>query len=104
MAVRLVAGRRQASHQFPARYGPANGWSQAAAIAAAVRRASAMIVSIGLTPEAVGKALASPIHTPLVSWSWPQGSATLVAGAPPSLQLPIWWAVKIAYSRGASEC
>jgi hypothetical protein len=40
----------------------------AAAIARAVRRASAMIVSIGLVPEALGNALASPIHTPGVSW------------------------------------
>ncbi len=41
--------------------------AQAAAIAPAVRRASAMIVIIGLVPEAVGKALASPIQTPGVS-------------------------------------
>ncbi len=39
----------------------------AAAIAPAVRCARAMIVTIGLTPEAVGNALASPIHTPGVS-------------------------------------
>ena len=37
------------------------------AIASAVRWASAMIVIIGLTPEDVGKALPSPIHTPLTS-------------------------------------
>ena len=36
-------------------------------IASPVRRARAMIVIIGLVPELVGKALASPIHTPGVS-------------------------------------
>ena len=39
-----------------------------------------MIVIIGLVPEGVGKALASPIQTPLVSCSSPRGSATEVCG------------------------
>jgi hypothetical protein len=63
-----------------------------------------MIVAIGLTPEAVGKALASPIQMPLVSWSSPSGLATLVAGSCPIRQLPIWCALKMPNSRGASEC
>ena len=67
------------------------------------RSASAMIVIIGLVPEAVGKALASPIQTPGVSWSSPHGLATEVAGSAPIRQLPIWWAEKTACSCGASE-
>ena len=73
----------------------------AAAIACAVRRASAMIVSIGLVPEALGKALASPTQTPGVSWSSPRGLATEVCGSAPIRQLPIWWAEKSRKSRGA---
>ena len=73
------------------------------AIASAVRWASAMIVIIGLTPDEVGKALASPIHTPLMSCSSPHGPATLSSGSVPMRQVPIWWAEKIACSRGASE-
>src|SRR3712207_3463977 len=38
--------------------------SAAAAMAPAVRRASAMIVTIGFVPEGVGNALPSPIQTP----------------------------------------
>jgi hypothetical protein len=41
------------------------------AIACAVRRARAMIVIIGFVPDALGKALASPIQTPGVSCSSP---------------------------------
>ena len=66
--------------------------SAAAAIASAVRCASAMIVIIGFVPEEVGKALASPIQTPVVSCSSPQGPATLVCGSFPIRQVPIWWA------------
>ena len=44
---------------------------------AAVRRASAMQVTIGFTPSAVGNALVSSIHTPGVSCSSPVGPATL---------------------------
>ena len=63
-----------------------DGQLQAARIAPAVRRASAMIVIIGLVPEAVGKALASPIQTPGVSCSSPHGLATDVSrvGAHPA--------------------
>ena len=64
----------------------------AATIASAVRWASAMIVIIGLVPEEVGKALASPIHTPGVSCSSPHGSATLVGGSVPMRHVPIWCA------------
>ena len=64
----------------------------AAAIAWALRWASAMIVIMGLVPVAVGNALASPIQTPATSWSWPQGSATVVRGSRPIRQVPIWWA------------
>ena len=39
-----------------------------------------MIVIIGLVPDEVGNALASPIHTPGVSCSSPYGFATLVCG------------------------
>ena len=48
-----------------------------------------MIVAIGLVPDADGKALASPIQTPGVSWSCPQGLATDVRGSGPILHLPI---------------
>ena len=53
-----------------------------------------MIVIIGFVPEAVGNALPSPIQTPFVSWSWPQGSATLECGSLPIRHVPIWWAQK----------
>ena len=53
-----------------------------------------MIVIIGFVPEEVGKALPSPIQTPLVSCSSPRGSATEVFGSGPIRQLPIWWALK----------
>ena len=62
-----------------------------------------MIVIIGFVPDDVGNALASPIQTPLVSCNSPHGPATLVAGSVPIRQLPIWWAEKIACSRGASD-
>ena len=39
-----------------------------------------MTVTIGLVPDAVGNALASPIQTPFVSCSSPHGFATLVCG------------------------
>lgn len=52
-----------------------------AAIASAVRCASAIVVSIGFVPLAVGKAEASPIQTPGVSWSSPKGPATDVFGS-----------------------
>ena len=55
----------------------------------AVRRASDMTVNIGFVPLAVGKALASPIHTPGVWCSSPHGLATDVAGSAPIRQLPI---------------
>ena len=77
---------------------PSRGWrlpSAArgrAAIASAVRWASAMIVIIGLVPEAVGNALASPIHTPGVSCSSPYGFGHAVCGSVPIRQVPIWWA------------
>ena len=54
-----------------------------------------MIVAIGFVPEALGNALASPIQTPGVSWSSPQGLATEVAGSRPIRQLPIWCAEKV---------
>jgi hypothetical protein len=73
-----VARKRWRTQAPPSRYSApltddfpaapsAEAVAQAAAIAPAVRRARAMIVIIGLVPEAVGKALASPIHTPGVS-------------------------------------
>ena len=65
--------RSRCARPPPVRPRPPSIRPQAAAIASAVRRASAMIVIIGLAPEAVGKALASPIHTPVVSWSSPHG-------------------------------
>ena len=71
------------------------------ALTAAVRRAKAMIVSIGFVPDAVGKALASPIQTPGASWSSPHGSATELDGSRPMRQVPIWWAEKSRNSRGA---
>ncbi len=52
-----------------------------------------MIETIGLVPEEVGKALPSPIQTPLVSCSSPQGPATEVSGSSPIRQVPIWWAL-----------
>src|SRR5207302_3717957 len=54
-----------------------------AAIASAVRCASAMIETIGFVPLGVGNALASPIHTPRTSWSSPHGFATEVCGLLP---------------------
>ena len=51
-----------------------------------------MIVIIGLVPEEVGKALASPIQTPGVSCSSPQGPATLVPASVPMRHVPIWCA------------
>src|SRR4051794_17573102 len=99
----VVRLEREAREAFEALVRGAKGLRHEAAIACAVLWASAMIVTIGLTPEAVGKALASPIHTPGVSWSSPIGFATLVSGSRPIRQLPIWWAVKIPNSRGASE-
>ena len=80
------------------------------AIACAVRWARAITVTIGLTPEVVGNALASPIHTPGVSCSSPHGLATLVAGSAPIRHEPIWWAANsrqppaAAGSPGASRC
>ena len=59
-----------------------------------------MIVAIGLVPDAVGNADASPIQTPGVSWSSPQGLATEVAGSRPMRHVPIWCAEKVTYSRG----
>jgi DNA-binding PucR family transcriptional regulator len=44
-----------------------------------VRWAIAIVEIIGFTPVAVGNALASPIQTPGVSWSSPEGFATEVA-------------------------
>ena len=48
-----------------------------------------MIEIIGFVPEDVGNALPSPIHTPLVSCSWPQGSATLDLASLPIRHVPI---------------
>jgi hypothetical protein len=59
----------------------------------AVRRASAMQVSIGFDPTAVGNAEVSPTHTPGVSWSCPSGSATLAPATVPIRAVPIWWAL-----------
>ena len=53
-----------------------------------------MVEIIGLTPLAVGSALASPMWTPGVSCSSPHGFATEVAGSSPMRQLLIWWAEK----------
>ena len=53
-----------------------------------------MIEIIGLVPDEVGKALPSPIQTPLVSCSSPHGPATDVCGSAPIRQVPIWWALK----------
>ena len=52
-----------------------------------------MIETIGLVPDEVGKALPSPIQTPLASCSSPKGPATEVAGSSPIRQVPIWWAL-----------
>ena len=65
------------------------GQAQPARIACAVRRASDITVNIGFVPDAVGNALASPIQTPGVSCSSPQGPATDVCGSEPIRQLPI---------------
>ena len=55
----------------------------APAIRAAVRWASAISDSIGLTPGAVGRAEASVTHRPRTPWTWPSGSATLDRGSVP---------------------
>ena len=60
----------------------------AAATACALRWASAIIVIIGLVPEAVGNPLPSPIHAPLTSCNSPHGSATLVRGRCPFGRFP----------------
>ena len=54
-----------------------------------------MIVIIGLVPEGVGNAEASPIQTPGVSCSSPLGLATLVCGSRPMRHEPIWWAANM---------
>ena len=59
-------------------------------MASAVRWASAMIVSIGFVPLAVGKAEPSPIHTPGVSWSSPNGPGDRRLGSVPMRALPMW--------------
>jgi hypothetical protein len=59
-------------------------------MASAVRWASAMIEIIGFVPLDVGNALPSPIQTPGVSCSSPQGLATDVCGSAPIRQVPIW--------------
>jgi hypothetical protein len=62
------------------------------AIVSAVRCAIAIVEIIGLTPVAVGSALASPMYTPRVSCSSAHGFATDLAGSVPMRQLLIWWA------------
>lgn len=69
-------------------------------IFAAVRRARAMIDSIGLTPEQLGIPLESAIQTPVVSCSSPFGFATDVCGSLPSCALHIWWALKTGVPPG----
>ena len=58
-------------------------------ISPAVRCASDMIEIIGFTPGAVGKAEASPIHTPETSCSSPRPSATDEVGSDPIRHDPI---------------
>ena len=65
-----------------------------------MRRASAIVVIIGFTPEQVGMPLASAIHTPRVSCSSPDGFATEVAGSAPSGALHIWCALKTGVPPG----
>src|SRR5206468_12568156 len=65
---------------------------------AAVRWASAMVVIIGFVPDALGNALASPIHTPGVSCSCPHGSATDVAASLPIRADPMWCNENVACS------
>ena len=48
-----------------------------------------MIETIGFVPDEVGKALPSPIQTPLVSCNSPNGPATEVYGSLPIRQVPI---------------
>ena len=57
----------------------------------------------GWCPDAVGKPLASPIHTPGVSCSSPQPFATLVAGSLPIRAEPMWCRLNVAWSYGSSE-
>ena len=66
----------------------------------AVRRASAIVVTIGFTPEQLGIPLASAIHTPATSWSSPFGFATDVCGSLPSFALHIWWALNTGVPPG----
>jgi hypothetical protein len=60
----------------------------------AVRRASAIVVTIGLTPEQLGIPLASAPQTPVTSCSSPLGLATAVWWSLPSFALHIWCALK----------
>ena len=62
-------------------------WNQSR-IASAVWRPRATVVSIGLTPGAVGSGEASPSQTPRTSWSSPCGPATEVPGSMPNRHEP----------------
>jgi len=66
----------------------------------AVRCATAIVETIGLTPEQVGMPLASAIHTPVVSCSSPDGLATEVCGSSPSRALHIRWALNTGVPPG----
>src|SRR6266545_7818364 len=62
-----------------------------AAMRPAARCARPMIVSIGLTPEAVGNTEASVTNRPRTSWvSW-SGPTTELDRSVPSRHEPIWW-------------
>src|SRR5205807_2983696 len=60
----------------------------------AVWWARAMIVTIGLTPEEAGNALASAMNRPRTPKTSPPASQTAVRGSAPMRQEPIWWALK----------
>jgi len=54
------------------------------------RWAIAMMVIMGLTPDALGKALPSATNKPLTACAWWSGPTTDVAGSLPIRQDPIW--------------
>jgi hypothetical protein len=66
----------------------------------AVRRARAIVDTIGLTPEQLGIPLASAIQTPVTSCNSPLGFATDVSGSLPSFALHIWWALNTGVPPG----
>jgi hypothetical protein len=66
----------------------------------AVRRARAIVDTIGLTPEQLGIPLASAIQTPVTSCNSPFGFATDVCGSLPIFALHIWWALNTGVPPG----